>query len=74
MRVRMDPWTDDAGNPMLVPSFRFAEGGKTLKQQLDETGRVVTHGTLFDVGSAKIRAESYKTLDLSGRGATWNST
>jgi OOP family OmpA-OmpF porin len=62
LRVHMDPWTDEAGNPMLARSLRFAEGGKTLKQQLDETGRIVTHGILFDVGSAKIKAESYKTL------------
>ncbi len=34
----MDLW-DEPDNPMLLRSFRFAEGGKTLKQQLDETGR-----------------------------------
>jgi OOP family OmpA-OmpF porin len=62
MRVHMDPWTDEEGNPMLMRSFRFAEGGKTLKQQLDETGRIITHGILFDVASAKIKAESHKTL------------
>jgi outer membrane protein OmpA-like peptidoglycan-associated protein len=61
-RVHMDPWTDEAGNPMLLRSFRFAEGGKTLRQQLDETGRIVTHGILFDSGSPKIKADSYKTL------------
>jgi outer membrane protein OmpA-like peptidoglycan-associated protein len=47
---------------MLIRGFRFAEGGKTLKEQLDETGRIVTHGILFDSGSDKIKAESYKTL------------
>ena len=62
IRLHMDPWDDEAGNPMLARSLRFAEGGKTLKQQLDETGRIVTHGILFDVASAKIKAESYKTL------------
>ncbi|MGD1048107.1 MAG: OmpA family protein [Candidatus Krumholzibacteriaceae bacterium] len=61
-RVQMDPWTGEQANPMLMRSFRFAEGGKTLKEQLDETGRIVTHGILFDSGSDKIRAESYKTL------------
>ena len=61
-RVQMDPWMDEAGNPMLMRGFRFAEGGKTLKEQLDETGRIVTHGILFDSGSDKIKAESYKTL------------
>jgi outer membrane protein OmpA-like peptidoglycan-associated protein len=65
-KVYMDPWADEAGNPMLIGSFRFAEGGKTLRQQLDEAGRIVTHGILFDSGSARIRAESYKTLaDIS---------
>ena len=61
-RVRMDPWLDEANNPMLVRGFRYAEGGKTLKEQLDEAGRIVTHGILFDSGSDKIKAESYKTL------------
>jgi OOP family OmpA-OmpF porin len=62
LRVRMDPWTDEKDNPMLMRGFRFAEGGKTLKQQLDETGRIITHGILFDPGSDRIKAESYKTL------------
>jgi OmpA-OmpF porin, OOP family len=62
LRVHMDPWTDEEGNPMLMRAFRYAEGGKTLKQQMDEDGRIVTHGILFDSGSDKIRAESYKTL------------
>ncbi len=66
LRVRMDPYTDEPDNPMLLGGYRFAEGGKTLKDQLAETGRIVTHGILFDSGSAKIRAESYKTLaDIS---------
>jgi OOP family OmpA-OmpF porin len=61
--VWMDPWLDEEQpNPMLIGTFRYAEGGKTLKQQLDETGRIVSHGILFDSGSAKIKAESYKTL------------
>ncbi|MFH1220882.1 MAG: OmpA family protein [Candidatus Eisenbacteria bacterium] len=61
-QVRMDPWKDEPDNPMLIGSFRYAEGGKTLKEQLDETGRIVTHGILFDSGSARIKAESHKTL------------
>jgi OOP family OmpA-OmpF porin len=61
-RVHMDPWTDEPANPMLMGSFRFAEGGKSLKEQLDEAGRIVTHGILFDSGSDRIKAESYKTL------------
>jgi len=62
IRVKMDPWLDEPNNPMLMGNFRYAEGGKTLREQLDEAGKIVTHGILFDSGSAKIRAESYKTL------------
>lgn len=62
LAIRMDPWTDEENNPMLLGNFRYAEGGKTLKQQLDEAGKIVTHGILFDSGSDKIRAESFKTL------------
>jgi outer membrane protein OmpA-like peptidoglycan-associated protein len=62
IRVQLDPWTDEPSNPMLVRAFRYAEGGKTLQEQLDETGRIVTHGILFDSGSSKIKAESCKTL------------
>jgi OOP family OmpA-OmpF porin len=55
------------GNPALFGTLRYAEGGKTLREQLDEAGRIVTHGILFDSGSDKIKAESYKTLaDISG--------
>jgi len=61
-KVHMDPWGDEPENPMLMRGFRFAEGGKTLKQQLDETGRIITHGILFDSGSDRIKAESFKTL------------
>jgi OmpA-OmpF porin, OOP family len=60
-----DPW-DDMGNPMLIGRFRVAEGGKTLRQQLDETGKIVTHGILFDPGSDVIKGESYKTLSEIG--------
>jgi outer membrane protein OmpA-like peptidoglycan-associated protein/curli biogenesis system outer membrane secretion channel CsgG len=60
-RIECDPYTDD-GNPMLLRGFRFAEGGKSLRDQLDEAGRIVTHGILFDIGSDVIRAESYRTL------------
>jgi outer membrane protein OmpA-like peptidoglycan-associated protein len=59
--VRIDPYYEDHG-PTLIGAFRYAEGGKSLKQQLDEAGKIVTHGILFDSGSARIKAESYKTL------------
>jgi outer membrane protein OmpA-like peptidoglycan-associated protein len=63
----MDPWENQAGNPMLIKSFRFAEGGKTMREQLDETGRIITHGILFDSGSDRIKGESYKTLANIGQ-------
>lgn len=56
---------DDADfekEPMFIRNFRFAEGGKTMREQLDESGHIVTHGIYFDVNSAQIRGESYKTL------------
>jgi len=72
--VYMDPWLDEPNNPMLVGTFRYAEGGKTLKQQLDEAGKIVTHGILFDSGSDKIKGESYKTLADIGALLTENPT
>ena len=66
-RVYMDPWENEPANPMLLKSFRFAEGGKTLREQLDETGRIITHGILFDSGSDRIKGESYKTLANIGQ-------
>jgi OOP family OmpA-OmpF porin len=64
--VFMDPWLDQPNNPMLVGTFRYAEGGKTMKEQLKESGRIVTHGILFDSGSDKIKGESYQTLKEIG--------
>lgn len=50
-----------------IGSFRYAEGGKSMREQLDESGRIVTHGILFDSGSDRIKAESVKTLnDIGG--------
>lgn len=64
-RVRHRPYKDPK-NPTLFRGFRFAEGGKSMREQLDETGKIITHGILFDVNSAKIKGESYKTLkDIS---------
>jgi outer membrane protein OmpA-like peptidoglycan-associated protein/curli biogenesis system outer membrane secretion channel CsgG len=52
----------DAENPTLFRGFRFAEGGKSMREQLDEDGKIVTHGILFDSDSHKIKGESYRTL------------
>lgn len=54
--------TDFEKENMFFRNFRFAEGGKTMREQLDETGHIVTHGIYFDVNSDEIRGESYKTL------------
>ncbi len=56
----------DLNNPTVFRNFRLAEGGKPMRQQLDETGKIVTHGILFDVNSHKIKGESYKTLKEIG--------
>ncbi len=56
----------DTPNPALFRNFRFAEGGKDMREQLDETGRIVTHGILFDKGSYTIKGTSYKTLKTIG--------
>jgi OOP family OmpA-OmpF porin len=47
---------------LFVRNFRFAEGGKTMREQLDEGGKIITHGIYFDVSSDVIKGESYKTL------------
>jgi OOP family OmpA-OmpF porin len=65
-KITTDPWEEE-NNPLLFRGFRFAEGGKTMREQLDETGKIVTHGILFDVNSAKIKGESYKTLQEIGQ-------
>jgi outer membrane protein OmpA-like peptidoglycan-associated protein len=65
-RLRHRPY-NDPDNPTLFRGFRFAEGGKSMREQLDETGKIVTHGILFDVNSAKIKGESYKTLKNIGQ-------
>ncbi len=59
--VEMDPYFDGQQN-CRIGTFRYAEGGKSLREQLDESGRIVTHGILFDSGADRIKAESYKTL------------
>jgi outer membrane protein OmpA-like peptidoglycan-associated protein len=71
-QITMDPWLDEENNPMLVRGFRYAEGGKTLKEQLDESGKIITHGILFDSGSDRIKGESYKTLADIGQLLTDN--
>jgi OmpA-OmpF porin, OOP family len=49
-------------NPSLLGNIRVAEGGKKLYDAIAGTGRVATHGILFDTGSDRIRVESTPTL------------
>jgi len=65
-KVRMYPYKDE-GNYCMIKSFRFAEGGKSMREQLDEDGKIVTHGILFDPDAYVIKAESFKTLKNIGR-------
>jgi len=65
-KIRMRPYKDE-GNYCMIKSFRFAEGGKSMRDQLDETGRIVTHGILFDPDQYVIKGESFKTLKEIGR-------
>ena len=64
-KLRHRPYSDPK-RPTLFKGFRFAEGGKSMREQLDESGKIVTHGILFDVSSHKIKGESYKTLQEIG--------
>lgn len=65
-KIHMRPYKDE-GNHCMIKSYRFAEGGKSMRDQLDETGRIVTHGILFDPNSYVIKGESFKTLKNIGR-------
>jgi len=64
-QVRARTYTED--NPWLLKSFRFAEGGKSMREQLDESGKIITHGILFDPDQYVIKGESFKTLKDIGR-------
>ncbi|MCD6250525.1 MAG: OmpA family protein [candidate division Zixibacteria bacterium] len=64
-QVRARTYTGD--NPWLLKSFRFAEGGGSMREQLDENGKIITHGILFDPDQYVIKGESFKTLKDIGR-------
>ena len=65
-RLRHRPY-NDLENPTLFRGFRFAEGGKSMREQLDEDGKIVTYGILFDSDSYKIKGESFKALKDIGQ-------
>lgn len=73
IKVNFDRY-NEGGNPMLAGKFRFAAGGKSMREQLDQDGKIVTHGILFDSGSAVIKGESYKTLAQIGELLTGDAT
>ena len=54
------PGSDES--PAYVGAIRVAAGGKKLYDALSTSGRVATHGILFDIGSDHIRGESTPTL------------
>jgi outer membrane protein OmpA-like peptidoglycan-associated protein/curli biogenesis system outer membrane secretion channel CsgG len=66
LQIYCDTW-EEQGNPQLLGSLCVAEGGKSMREQLDETGKIITHGILFDHDSDVIKAESYRTLTEIGK-------
>jgi OOP family OmpA-OmpF porin len=54
------PGSDES--PAYVGAIRVAAGGKKLYEALAASGRVATHGILFDTGSDHISAASTPTL------------
>ena len=54
------PASDES--PAYVGAIRVAAGGKKIYDALSTSGRVATHGILFDVSSDNIRPESTPTL------------
>jgi outer membrane protein OmpA-like peptidoglycan-associated protein len=54
------PASDES--PAYVGPIRVAAGGKKIYDALSTSGRVATHGILFDVSSDHIRPESTPTL------------
>jgi outer membrane protein OmpA-like peptidoglycan-associated protein len=57
----------EADDPVLVSTLRIAAGGKKLYDVLAASGRVATHGILFDTGLDRIRGESTPTLKEIGQ-------
>ncbi len=59
---------DGRRGPILLDNVRIAAGGRAiLYDKLQAEGKVVTHGILFDTGSASLRPESTPTLEDIGR-------
>ena len=56
----------DENNPVLITNIRVAASARKLYDALAATGRVATHGILFDTGSDELRGESTPTLKEIG--------
>ena len=54
-------------DPGLLSTIRIAAGGRKLYDVLSASGRVSTHGILFDTGLDQIRGESTPTLKEIGQ-------
>jgi len=57
----------DNERPAMIGNLRVAASEKRLYDALAATGRVATHGILFDTGSDRIRPESTPTLKEIGQ-------
>ena len=55
---RFDSTAGEPNRGQMFTAFRLAEGGKDFKTMLAGTGRIVTHGILFDTGSDVLKPES----------------
>lgn len=58
MGFRFDYTAGEPNKGQMFTAFRLAEGGKDFKSMLAGTGRIVSHGILFDTGSDVIKPES----------------
>lgn len=57
----------DENNPVLISNIRVAASARKLYDALSTSGRVATHGILFDTGSDRLRGESTPTLTEIGQ-------
>jgi len=62
-RIRFTTWQTNEQIPYLnITNLRVAVGAPDTRNKLLTEGKWVTHGILFDVNSATIKAESYGSL------------
>ena len=62
-RIRFTTWQTNEQIPYLnITNLRVAVGAPDTRNKLLTEGKWITHGILFDVNSATVKAESYGTL------------